>query len=252
MQKGQEEKHKYGLIGKNISYSFSKQYFTDRFSMLDLKDHSYQNFDLQSIEEFPEVIRNTSNLKGLNVTIPYKEVIIDFLDELDAVAKEIGAVNTIKIGNSKKLKGFNTDAYGFENSLKPLLKKHHKKALILGTGGASKAIYHVLNKLKIAPLFVSRHPKKENEASYKSLSESLLREYTVIINCTPLGTHPDVEQHPDIPYQYLTTRHLLYDLIYNPAETSFMKKGKKQGCTVCNGLKMLKLQAEKSWEIWTN
>lgn len=250
MQKEQVDRHNFGLVGKNIEYSFSKLYFTDKFNQLNLKGYTYQNFDIKKIEEFPEIFKKTPHIKGLNITIPYKEEVIDFLDELDDEAKKIGAVNTIKILEDNKLKGFNTDAYGFENSLKPFLKDHHIKALILGTGGASKAIDFVLNKLEIETLFVSRQPEKDNHILYKKLSKDIFKEYTIIINCTPLGTHPDIEKHPDIPYQYLTEKHLLYDLIYNPSQTTFLKKGKEKGCITCNGQKMLKLQAEKAWEIW--
>jgi len=250
MRKRQIEKHNFGLIGKNISYSFSKQYFTDKFNVLDLHGHTYRNFDIQHIEEFHDIIKNTKNLKGLNVTIPYKEEIIDFLDELDPEARKIGAINTIKILGNKKLKGFNTDVYGFENSMKPSLKPEHKRALILGTGGASKAIDFVLKKFNIATLFVSRDPEGEGQIAYNQLTKSILQRHTIIINCTPLGTYPDIELCPNIPYQFLTSDHILYDLIYNPVETSFLKKGKEMGCTTINGLKMLELQAEKSWEIW--
>jgi len=251
MLKRQEEKHNFGLIGKDISYSFSKQYFTDKFNTLKLKGYTYRNFDIQQIKEFQEKIIKTKNLKGLNVTIPYKEEIIEFLDELDSEARKIGAVNTIKILENNKLKGFNTDVYGFEHSLKPLLSPEHRKALILGTGGASKAIDFVLNKLKIETLFVSRNPKGDHQIDYQQLTKSIIQDHTVIINCTPLGTYPDIKRYPIIPYQYLTPDHLLYDLIYNPVETQFLKKGKEMGCMTCNGLKMLELQAEKSWEIWT-
>ena len=246
------EKHDFGLIGKNISYSFSRQYFTEKFHKLDLRGYSYQNFDIATIQEIPKIIKKMPNLKGLNVTIPYKEEVLGLLDEIDQEAEEIGAVNTIKIGNGEKLKGYNTDAYGFENSLKPLLKDWHKNALILGTGGASKAIHYVLNKSGMQTLFVSRHPKKENQISYQQLTKTLFKKYTIIINCTPLGTHPVIEKYPDIPYQYLTEKHLMYDLIYNPSLSLFLKKGKEKGSMTINGLRMLELQAEKAWEIWNS
>ena len=251
MKKGQANKHKFGLIGKNISYSFSRQYFTDKFDALNLEGYSYENFDIQKIDEFPEILNKTPYLRGLNVTIPYKEEILNYLDECEGEAKEIGAVNTIKFLKNKRLKGFNTDAYGFEHSLVPMLKAHHDRALILGTGGASKAINYVLNRLQIMPLFVSRKPKTKEQISYNDLNKSIVEDYTIIINCTPLGTYPDIEKHPQIPYQFLGENHLLYDLIYNPVETVFLKKGKEQGAKTCNGLKMLELQAEKAWEIWT-
>lgn len=242
--------HKFGLVGKNISYSFSRKYFTEKFTDLSLNDHEYVNFDISAIDEFKEVVKQNSNLKGANVTIPYKEQVIPFLDELHKDAAKIGAVNTIKFKKNGKLKGYNTDAYGFKKSLKPFLKKHHERALILGTGGASKAIKFVLNSLEIDAMFISRNPKKDNEISYEQLSDKVLKKHTVIINCTPLGTHPDIEKCPNINYKVLTEQHLLYDLIYNPAKTAFLKKGEKQGATIVNGAKMLEFQAEKAWKIW--
>lgn len=247
MGKDLKPKHKFGLIGKDISYSFSKNYFTLKFKKLGLNDYEYVNFDLKSIDEFKDLI--SKELKGLNVTIPYKESIINFLDEIDDEAKLIGAVNTIKIDKRGRLTGFNTDVYGFEESLKPKLKKSHKKALVLGTGGASKAVCYVLDKLKIDYLLVSRSPEK-TQISYTDLNRSLLEKYTIIINCTPLGTYPKVEEYPKIPYDCITKKHLLYDLIYNPEKTQFLKEGEKRGADISNGLKMLELQAEKSWKIW--
>ena len=247
MGKDLKPKHKFGLIGKDISYSFSKNYFTLKFKKLGLNDYEYVNFDLKSIDEFKDLI--SKELKGLNVTIPYKESIINFLDEIDDEAKLIGAVNTIKIDKRGRLTGFNTDVYGFEESLKPRLKKSHKKALVLGTGGASKAVCYVLDKLKIDYLLVSRSPEK-TQISYTDLNRSLLEKYTIIINCTPLGTYPKVEEYPKIPYDCITKKHLLYDLIYNPEKTQFLKEGEKRGADISNGLKMLELQAEKSWKIW--
>ncbi len=241
---------RFGLLGKNISYSFSQQYFSKKFESLGLKNHEYQNFDLATIESFADIVSKTDGLTGMNVTIPYKEVILTYLDEIDDEALKIGAVNTIKILENGKLKGYNTDVYGFEESLLPLLKKHHKKALILGTGGASKAVKYVLEKNSIGHLFVSRFPKNENEISYDNLTKSKLDEHSILVNCTPLGTHPAVEAFPNIPYKYLNTKHLLFDLIYNPPCTIFLKKGIEKGAKVANGLKMLELQAEKSWEIW--
>jgi len=238
--------HKFGLVGKNISYSFSKSYFTEKFKNLELDNYEYCNFDIQNIKEFPNVI--TQDLKGLNVTIPYKEQVIDFLDEIDKDAAKIGAVNTIKITNNK-LKGFNTDVYGFETSLKELLQQWHTKALVLGTGGASKAVVYVLRKLKIDYLVVSRNPVN-GEISYNDVIGDILIDRKVIINCTPLGTFPEVKNCPNIPYQYITERHLLYDLIYNPLKTKFLLEGEKNGATICNGLRMLELQADKAWEIW--
>lgn len=247
MGKDLRPKHKFGLIGKDISYSFSKNYFTLKFKKLGLNDYEYVNFDLKSIDEFRDLI--SKELIGLNVTIPYKESIIEFLDEIDEEAKLIGAVNTIKIDKRGNLKGYNTDVYGFEESLKPLITNSHKKALVLGTGGASKAVCYVLDKLNIDYLIVSRTPEK-TQISYTDLNRSLLEKHTIIINCTPQGTYPKVEEYPEIPYDCITKKHLLYDLIYNPEKTRFLKEGEKRGADISNGLKMLELQAEKSWNIW--
>ena len=245
--------NQFGLLGKNISYSFSKKYFTEKFKGLQLDNYSYKNFDLQQIDDFPLILNeNIDSLKGFNVTIPYKEEIFKYLDELDNDAETIGAVNTIKVIDDYRLKGFNTDAYGFENSLKPLLQGNEKHALILGTGGASKAVAFVLNKLKINFNFVSRVPSKNNSISYKQLNEQIIKKSLLIVNCTPLGTYPNVHNLPDIPYDFLTSDHILYDLIYNPAITSFLQKGKEKGSTIKNGEEMLQLQADKSWEIWNS
>lgn len=241
----------FGLLGRNISYSFSKNYFTQKFSKLNLKNHSYMNFDIQTIDDFPSILNDQiENLKGINVTIPYKQEIFRYLDEVDTDAKKIGAVNTIKILDDFKLKGFNTDVYGFENSLKPLLKNYMQDALILGTGGASKAVAFVLDKLQISYNFVSRNPQNKQTISYKYIDNNLINKCKLIINCTPLGTFPKVENLPDLPYHLLSQEHLLYDLIYNPAITSFLQKGKNIGAMIKNGEDMLKLQAERSWEIW--
>lgn len=243
-------KNIYGLLGKNISYSFSKKYFTDKFNMANLAC-TYRNFDLNTINELPSILdQNINFLKGFNITIPYKEAIFQYLDEVDLIAKEIGAVNCVKIIDTYYLKGFNTDAYGFENSLKSLLKKQHKKALILGTGGASKAIAFVLKKLQIGFVFVSRNPT-EKQISYANLSKKIIESHQLIINTTPLGTKNSSESDcPNIPYKFISDNHLLFDLIYNPNETVFLKKGKEKGANIKNGLEMLELQAEKSWEIW--
>ena len=241
----------FGLLGKNISYSFSKKYFTEKFKELQLENYSYKNFDLQKIEDFPMILNeNIEFIKGFNVTIPYKEEIFKYLDEVDADAKTIGAVNTIKVLDGYRLKGFNTDVFGFENSLKPLLKGFEKQALILGPGGASKAVAFILGKLNIDYKFVSRNSKNKNSISYQELDEDILKQSHIIVNCTPLGTYPNVENFPDIPYQYVSNKHILYDLIYNPEVTSFLQKGKEMGAMIKNGKEMLELQADKSWEIW--
>lgn len=247
-----EKNNIFGLLGRNISYSFSRGYFTDKFHNLHLNNHSYVNFDIQHCNEFPAIISSEKNLKGLNVTIPYKQEIIPFLNELDETAKQIGAVNTIKITKNNTLKGYNSDVVGFEKSIKPLLKNHHQKALILGTGGASKAVAYVFQKNNISFQFVSRNPDALNEISYQNLTQEIIESHTIIVNCSPLGTSPNIEKFPDIPYQFLTQQHLLYDLIYNPEETVFLSKGKKEGATIKNGLEMLQLQAEESWRIWND
>lgn len=240
-------RRKYGLIGRNISYSFSKGYFTKKFEALGLEGFSYENFDLKSVSAFSELIKR-NKLHGLNVTIPYKEEIIPFLDDLEEKAKGIGAVNTIKFINNKCI-GYNTDAYGFEQSLTPLLRKPHKKALILGTGGASKAVAFVLDRLGIDFAFVSRKPKK-GQFDYVHLSQEHFEAYKLVINCSPVGTYPNVTEKPKIPYTFISKEHVLYDLIYNPEETAFLSEGKIRGATVQNGWRMLQLQAEKAWEIW--
>jgi len=241
---------KFGLIGKDISYSFSREYFKNKFETEEIKDTSYENFDIESINLFKTKLKLDKDIKGFNITIPYKESIIPFLDKLNKKAKAIGAVNTIRISKKGKYIGYNTDAYGFKNTLKPHLKSNHKKALILGTGGASKAVAYTLKALNIDFVFVSRNPSKKNEISYTSLNEQHIKNHHIIINCTPLGTHPNIDACPDIPYNIIEEKHILFDLIYNPSETKFLTFGKKKGATIINGLRMLELQAEKSWEIW--
>ena len=240
---------KYGLIGKNIGYSFSKRYFTDKFETEKRSNSSYANFDLSDITEIENVVAETLYLKGLNVTIPYKESVFPFLDKVDKKALAIGAVNTIRITKKNKLKGYNTDYYGFKKAIKPYLKLHHKKALILGTGGASKAVAYALHQLGISFKFVSRNPKPD-QFSYEDLDSEIIAAFHLIINCTPIGTFPDIEAFPPLPYSLFTENHLAFDLIYNPAETSFLRKAKEFNATTINGYKMLVFQAEKAWEIW--
>lgn len=248
-----KEEKKFGLLGKNISYSFSKTYFTEKFLKLNVSNYSYDNFDIPSIEDFPLILdQYVESIHGINVTIPYKEEILQYMDELDEDAAKIGAVNTIKILKGYTLKGYNTDAFGFENSIIPLINPSMKGALILGTGGASKAIAFVLDKLQISFKFVSRNPKNDQTISYDDLNENWIKKSTIIINCTPLGTFPAIEKFPPIPYEFLTKNHLLYDLIYNPEVTSFLAKGKEMGARIKNGKQMLELQADKSWEIWNS
>ena len=240
---------KLGLIGKHISYSFSKSHFSAKFENENLP-FTYENFDIESIEEFPKLLKTNKNLVGLNVTIPYKEKIIPYLDDLSKKASKIGAVNTITISPRGRLKGYNTDYYGFKKSIKPFLKPHHKSALILGTGGASKAIAYALKKMNISFDYVSRTPNPIAKFLYSDLSDQIIASYPILINCTPIGTHPNVNECPDIPYDGIGSAHLLYDLIYNPIQTKFLTCGELKGATTTNGLKMLELQAEKAWNIW--
>lgn len=241
----------YGLIGYPLTHSFSKKYFAEKFLREQISNCSYENFPLASIEEFPLLIKSHPELLGLNVTIPYKESVIPFLGELNETAREIGAVNTIKIKGGK-LSGFNTDVFGFMQSLMKVIEPNHTQALILGTGGSSKAVAFGLKKMGIAFHFVSRIPESEHEWNYSDLNEMLLSQHKLIINTTPLGMFPETEVCPPIPYEYITASHLLFDLIYNPGETLFLKKGKAQQAKTKNGLEMLQLQAERSWEIWNS
>lgn len=247
-----DKRTKFGILGKNISYSFSPKYFAEKFEKLGLTAHKYLKFDIPEIEEFPFLLYHKEHeFRGLNVTIPYKESVMKYLDGLNEDAKEIGAVNTIKITDDNELIGYNTDYYGFSKSIEPLIKEHHKKALILGTGGASKAVAYALKKMGITYKFVSRNVA-DGAFLYSLLTEEILTQYTVIINCSPIGTFPKVDEAPAIPYQFITSKHILYDLVYNPSETKFLNLGKNQGATVKNGMDMLALQAEKSWEIWNS
>lgn len=236
----------YGLIGKKLGHSFSQAYFQDKFEKLGLTDCSYSLFEIESIQEFPRLVSSLSNLKGLNVTIPYKVEVIPFLSELDPIAQKIGAVNTIKIHSNGKSVGYNTDYYGFRDSLLPLLKSHHTKALVLGDGGASKAVQAVLTNLSIPFLVVSRY----GNFQYQSLTEDLIREHSLLIQTTPVGMYPHVNDFLSIPYQAITSQHLLYDLIYNPLKTVFIQRGNEARATTKNGLEMLNLQAEYAWKCW--
>lgn len=238
----------FGLIGRNIAYSFSRNYFREKFEREKL-NYSYVNFDIENIEQLPKILQENQNLKGMNVTIPYKQAILPYLDQWSKEAQAIGAVNTIKVTANGELVGHNTDYYGFQQSLKPLLEKQPTAALILGTGGASKAIEYALKDLGIKTQLVSR-TAKENSIAYKDITKNVIEEHLLIINTTPLGTYPNIESFPDIPYSFLTSKHLLYDLTYNPEETMFMQKAQKYNAKTSNGYQMLIEQAEKSWEIW--
>ena len=244
---------KYGLIGYPLKHSFSIGYFNEKFQAENI-DAEYVNFEIPRIEDFMEVISENPNLCGLNVTIPYKEQVIPYLDELDRDTAKIGAVNVIKIIRQAKgkikLVGYNSDIIGFTQSIEPLLQPNHKEALILGTGGASKAVFHGLENLGVKSTFVSRTKKSDDVLTYQELTPDIMSAHTIIVNCTPVGMYPKVDFCPNIPYEFLTPDHLLYDLLYNPNETLFMKKGKQQGATVKNGLEMLLLQAFAAWEIW--
>ena len=238
----------FGLVGKHIEYSFSKKYFERKFSKdNDYINFKYKNYDIKNISEI-ENIFNIKKISGLNITIPYKEKIIPYLDELTTTANEIGAVNTVIFKNDKIL-GDNTDVIGFENALNLFIDSLSKKALVLGSGGASKAVEYVLKKNKIEMIVVSRNPTNK-EIHYSDIDEKLLNDYQLIINCTPLGTFPKTKNFPKIPYKYINSNNYLFDLIYNPEETIFMKKGLFHGAKVCNGHHMLIQQAEASWNLW--
>lgn len=241
----------FGLLGYPLIHSFSRSFFTEKFQR-EGTDAEYLNFEIPSIEELPRILQENPNLRGLNVTIPYKEKVIPYLNEMSEEAKAIGAVNCIRVTykNTKPyLKGYNADVIGFQRSIQPLLKPIHKKALILGTGGASKAIRHGLQALGLDICFVSRTPQ-EGMLSYEELTPEIIAEYHVIVNCSPVGTFPKVDVCPNIPYNLLTTNHLLYDLVYNPDKTLFLQKGEQQGAVIKNGLEMLHLQALASWDFW--
>ena len=237
----------FGLIGKKLEHSFSKNYFTTKFNELNL-DATYSNYELSSIDEVKNVFK-IPGLVGLNVTIPYKETIIPFLDEVDPVAMQIGAVNTVVIKNGKT-KGYNTDAYGFKQMIKPFFKAHHERAIILGTGGASKAIAYVLEELGCSPIYLSRYPNAENQFAYEEVNQNMVEACPLIVNTTPIGMFPNENEEIDFPTQFLNEKNLVIDLIYNPKETNFLKKAKAKKSWTLNGLTMLHQQAERSWLIW--
>lgn len=241
----------FGLIGYPLTHSFSKKYFTEKFQREGISNARYDTFPLVSIEQFPGLVEQLRNLNGLNVTIPYKKAVIPYLDALDPAAEAIGAVNCIRRSKGQ-LFGFNTDAIGFEQSLLPLLQPQHNKALILGTGGASFAVRYVLEKLGIECTFVSRSADREGVLRYSDLGEQEMRDHTLIINATPVGMSPHEHEAPEIPYEHLGSGHLLYDLIYNPERTLFLARGEQQGARIKNGMEMLYLQAEGSWNIWNS
>lgn len=238
------EDQEFGLLGKNISYSFSKKYFEEKFKKLFLKHHSYNFFDIPEIESLNSITENP-NLVGMNVTIPYKQAIIPFLDELSDEASKIGAVNCVSFQNGKKI-GYNTDAFGFEKTLLINKKEYHNKALIIGDGGAAKAVRYILDKHNIEHKTVSR----KSEINFENLSEDLVKDSLLIIQTTPVGTFPNVDDSVPFPFDAMTDKHYVIDLIYNPSETAFLRKSAEKGATTLNGFYMLEQQAEKAWEIW--
>ena len=245
-------KKKFGLIGFPLTHSFSRKFFSEKFLNEGI-DAEYLNFEIENIEQLPHLIASHPDLAGINVTIPYKEQVITFLDDIDEAAAQIHAVNTIRIhrtGHHVSLNGYNTDIQGFQESITPLLQKYHQKALVLGTGGASKAVVKALENLKIESILVSRNPEEKGEISYSDLDEDVMASYKIIINTTPIGTYPNVEGCPAIPFEWITPKHLLFDLVYNPEVTEFLKQGELRGATIKNGLEMLHLQALASWGIW--
>lgn len=244
---------KYGLIGYPLGHSFSKSYFNEKFENEGI-NAEYINFEIPTLDSLPEILASNPELKGLNVTIPYKEKVISYLDSISPEARAIGAVNVIRVdhkGNDTYLKGFNSDIIGFTKSIEPLLERFHKKALILGTGGASKAVNFGLKSLGLETVFVSRF-ERPGTIQYSQITPDIIQEYNVIVNCTPCGMYPHIDECPQLPYEAMTSKNILYDLLYNPDETLFMKKGAQHGATVKNGLEMLLLQAFASWEFWHN
>ncbi|MBP3838768.1 MAG: shikimate dehydrogenase [Prevotella sp.] len=242
---------KYGLIGFPLGHSFSIVYFNEKFQSEGI-DAVYENFEIETIEQLKIVLDTNPELRGLNVTIPYKQEVMKFLHEISPEAQVVGAVNVIRIerkGSKSVLKGFNSDVIGFQQSIEPILESHHKKALILGMGGAAKAVDYVLKKMGLETLYVSRN-KAEGAILYDEVDEKIIKDYPVIVNCTPVGMYPNIEECPRLPYHAMDSHTLLYDLLYNPDETMFMKKGKQYGAMVKNGLEMLLLQAFASWEFW--
>ena len=240
----------FGLIGYPLSHSFSKVYFKRKFEQEELRDCQYENFPIASIAEIKNILHDHPELEGLNVTIPYKQQVISYLQHASPVVQVIGACNCIKVEDGQ-LHGFNTDVIGFKKSLEKFLKPHHSKALVLGSGGVSKAVEYVLSQLNIRFQVVSRNPK-EGQLGYDSLDKSIIKDHLLIVNTTPLGTVPKTEEAPGIPYKFLTAEHYLFDVVYNPVKTTFLKKGEEMGATIQNGNEMLEIQAEESWKIWNS
>lgn len=239
---------KFGLIGNSLGHSFSKSFFTEYFEKEQI-DAIYQNIELTEIEKIKDILKD--NWNGLNVTIPYKEAIIPYLDEIDVVAREIGAVNVISFKNNKSV-GYNTDSFGFHQSIKPFLTNKHERALIFGTGGASKAVEYVLKQIGLEVFFISRNPSGENQFAYYDINENMLNSCKLLVNCTPVGTYPNSEDELPLPFQYIGSDHLVVDLIYNPSKTKFLENAELRGSTILNGETMLKQQALKAWQIWSD
>lgn len=242
--------NQYGLIGFPLSHSFSKKFFTEKFERKGLTDHVYDLFPIPSIEGLEKVLADNPELRGINVTIPYKRLVLPYLDDASHIPAGIRACNCIRVSEGR-LAGYNTDITGFENSFTPLLQAHHRRALVLGSGGAAEAVTYVLDKIGMEYALVSRDRRPGSRFTYSDLNETVMQEFEVIINTTPLGTHPKVDECPDIPYAAITPRHYLFDLVYNPAKTLFLQQGETKGAIVCNGYEMLVIQAEESWKIWT-
>lgn len=241
----------FGLIGFPLTHSFSPQYFAEKFQKENITDARYDAFEISDINQFPELIASNPHLCGLNVTIPYKESIIPFLDEIDPVAAEIGSVNTILFKDGKTI-GHNTDLVGIAETIKPHLEWYMVNALILGTGGSAKTVAYFLRKIGIEPLFVTRNPSEKNHISYNDLTVDMVQKHKLIINCSPVGMFPNVDEKPSIPYDAITDMHVLFDLIYNPPLTKFLEEGQDRDATVINGSKMLRIQAEASWKLWNS
>lgn len=243
---------RFGIIGNPLEHSFSSKYFEDKFRAENIKDAVYENFLLDSIDELPILLEQFPDLVGLNVTIPFKEDVMSYVDELDEAASQIGAVNTIHISNinsQRIIKGYNTDAPAFQQTIQHLNNKD-LKALVLGSGGAAKAVCFALKNINIEHLVVSRNPVENQQITYQDINEKIISDFFLIINTSPVGMYPNLNSAPDIPYEFVSDMHILYDLIYNPQETAFLKRGKLHGATTINGLEMLHLQAEKAWRIW--
>ena len=242
-------KKNYGLIGNSLSHSFSKKYFESKFLQHKI-EANFENYECLNLDEVAKLLRR-KDIAGLSVTIPYKTALMPLLSDLDESAKQVGAVNCIKFIGDKRI-GFNTDVFGFEQLIKPFFEAHHERAMILGTGGASKAVAFVLESLGVDVIYISRHPKKGDEYLYQDINEKMMAYHGILVNTTPVGTFPNVHDCPEIPYEFLTSKHLLIDLVYNPKETEFLKNGKAQGVVVINGETMLHQQAERAWQIWND